>query len=82
MKREVIEAGGYLSLAPEPDWPRDAAQEKWTSPWIDDGSYQMQITSRCGYDHSYILMDTPSLIDHIGTHGVHSRPGKHVWGAK
>ena len=77
MGRDVLLAGGYLDLAPTPDWPA-----VWTSPWIDDGSYQMQLTSERGYSDAFVMMESPSLVEHIGTFGVHSRPSKHVWGTK
>ena len=82
MAREVIKnGGGHDETEPLDGWPTSTT-EKWTSPWIDDGSYQMRLSEAYGYEHAFVLMETPSLVEHIGTRGVHSRPNKHVWGAK
>jgi len=82
MARDVLGKCGYNDIKPEKGWPRNDAQKKWTSPWIDDGSYQFRMTEKYGFEHAFVQIEKPSMIEHIGTFGVHSRLKKHVWGAK
>ncbi len=73
----ALEAGGSFGLAPTKNWPK-----KWTSPWIDDGSYQLELTSKHEFENACVLNKRPSLVEHIGTIGIHARPTNYVKGAK
>ena len=77
MSREVLEKGGWDQLAPTPNFPPN-----WTSPWIDDGSYQLALTSKFGFADAVVRLTRPSLIEHIGTIGVHAKPSKYIEGVK
>lgn len=67
MSREVLEKGGWDELEPTKDWPKH-----WLTPWIDDGSFQMRLTEKFGFEKAFVLLRKPSLIDHIGVFGVHA----------
>jgi len=67
MSRDVLKKGVWDEMKSTKDWPK-----KWTSPWIDDGSYQRRLTDKFGFEEAFILLNKPSLIDHIGTFGVHA----------
>lgn len=75
MSREVAKKGG-INIYPTQHFPK-----QWTSPWIDDGSYQLDLTKKHGFAHAFIMLNEPSLIDHIGEFGVHA-PGIFVRGKK
>lgn len=77
MSRDVLKKGGWDNLTPTKNFPK-----QWTSPWIDDGSYQMDLSNKFGFEHAFIYLQYPSLTDHIGTIGVHASPKNYARGAK
>lgn len=68
MSRKVIEKAG-MKLEETIDHP-----ENWGSGWIDDGSYQLRMSKELGFANAFILLEEPSLSDHIGEIGIHSTP--------
>jgi len=68
MSMDVLEVGGWDELEPTKNFP-----PRWTSPWLDDGSFRNRLFNR-GLSHALVYMKNPSLIDHIGAHGVHCHP--------
>ncbi len=67
MSREVLKKGGWNELEPKLNPPKE-----WDDRWIDDGNFQLRLTEKFGLSGALILLKKPSLIDHIGTFGVHA----------
>lgn len=79
VSRNVLEdTGTWDWLEPTVDPPR-----AWDDKWIDDGSYQFLLQEKYGYEWAFVLQERPSLIDHMGSFGVHAKPtGLWVRGVK
>lgn len=77
ISREVLEVTNPTNIAPTLNFP-----PRWTSPWQDDGTWQEELALIYGFDHAYTRLCRPSLTDHIGVRGIHSKPGKYDQGIK
>ena len=69
METSTLEKDASIDIIETIDPPKE-----WCSGWIDDLSYRKRLVKE-GYEHSFVYLRNPSLVDHIGAHGIHCHGG-------